>query len=178
MGWRSTIVLLLLAVGLAAFLWTEEPPPPEAPKEPLNLLGEPRLRDLSKFVPVLRFEPADVAALRLQHDGGDISTRRTEDGWSPPLTAARVEELLQSMTEMGRITEFSPDDGGLGDYGLDAPRSVLELSLRHREHPLVLEIGNQNPAGTGVYVRVDRDGPIILGGALITWELDKLLRPE
>jgi hypothetical protein len=81
------------------------------------------------------------------------------------------------MTEMGRVMEFPSDAGTLKDYGLDSPRSVLELSL-DQGSPLVLEVGNQNPAGTGVYVRVNRDGPIILGGALVLWELDKLLKSD
>lgn len=178
MGGRTTLALLLLAAGLAVFLWMEEPPPAEVPEDPPNLLGEPRLRDPSKFVPLLQFDPADVVALRLRHDDVDVSARRTEDGWSPPLDAARVDDFLHSMTEMGRVMEFSPADGALKDYGLDLPATVLELSVRHRETPLILEVGNQNPAATGVYVRVDRDGPIILGGALITWEIDKLLRPD
>jgi hypothetical protein len=66
----------------------------------------------------------------------------------------------------------------LADYGLDSPRSVLELSLAAQSNPLVLEVGNQNPATTGIYARVDRDGPVLLAGSLLSWEIDKLLRSE
>lgn len=177
MGSKATAVLIALAVGLGVLLWLDEPPPAPVLQDPPTLLGEPRLRDPSQFVPLLEFHPADVVALRLQRGDVSIESKRAGGGWSPPLTGEQVEEFLRSMAAMGRVMQLPPDSIP-SDYGLDPPDTIVEFWLRQRETPVRLEIGNQNPAATGVYVRVGSTGPVILGGALISWEIDKLLRQE
>jgi hypothetical protein len=69
--------------------------------------------------------------------------------------------------------EVSNDPADLRDYGLRPPASILEIRLQDPAEPIVLEIGNRNPATTGVYARVNRRGPILLAGALVAWEFEK-----
>jgi hypothetical protein len=40
----------------------------------------------------------------------------------------------------------------------------------------VLLVGARNPPATGVYVRVGADGPVVLTGALLLWDLEKVER--
>ena len=177
MGGRTTFVLLLIIAGVAALLWIEDAPP-EAPREVPNLLGEPRLRDPSDFVPLLPFQPAEVVAIHLRHGDTDFTAKRSGGGWTASHAPSRVDEFLRNLSELGRVMEIPASGDDLADYGLDSPRSVLELSLAAQSNPLVLEVGNQNPATTGIYARVDRDGPVLLAGSLLSWEIDKLLRSE
>jgi hypothetical protein len=39
---------------------------------------------------------------------------------------------------------------------------------------LVLEIGERNPAGTGIYARRDGRSEVMLLGGILTWDLGKL----
>lgn len=176
MGLRSTVALVALVVAVGLFLWLEGPPKPEMPENPPNLLGEPKFRDPSKFVPLIAFDAAAVTRIQIHHGSNELTAEREGEGWKSSRPSASLDALLRNLGELGRITEIPADAEGLKDYGLDQPKSVVELTLSGGKAPVILELGNQNPAATGVYARVDRSGPIILAGALATWELDKLFR--
>jgi hypothetical protein len=175
MGRRTTVLLLLIILGVGAVLWIEEPPP-EVPAQVPNLLGEPRLRDPSDFVPLLPFQPAETVTIRIRSGDVDFSAQRSAEGWTGSGRQSRIEDFLRNLSDLGRITEIPAAEGDLAEYGLQNAGIVLELSLAGEGAPLVLEIGDQNPAGTGIYARVNRRGPVILAGSLLSWEIDKLLR--
>jgi hypothetical protein len=69
MGWRGTVGLVVVVLLAGTYLWIAEPVKPEEPQNAPNLLGEPRLRDPSKFVPLVPFEIADVVGIRVRHGG-------------------------------------------------------------------------------------------------------------
>lgn len=178
MGWRGTLALLTLVAVAGLFLWLEGPPKPELPQDAPNLLGEPKLRDPSKFVPLIAFDLAAVLRIHVRHGDNELTAERTGEVWKTSRPTAALDLFLRNLTELGRIIEIPASAEALKDYGLEHPKSVVELTLRGEEGPRVLELGNQNPAATGVYVRIDRQGPIVLAGALATWELDKLFRVQ
>jgi hypothetical protein len=177
MGRRGTIVLLVLVAAIAGYLWFEEPPREEPAAASPTLLGEPRLRDPNSIVPLVVFPPDGVTRLRIAHSGGRFDAERREGRWSGASSGAAIDVFLRNLTELGRLMEIPAQEGQLKDYGLAAPEAVIEINLAERPAPLTVEVGRANPAGTGVYARVDRAGPVILAGALLTWEIDKLLRP-
>jgi hypothetical protein len=174
MGWRGTLVLTIIVLVAGGYLWLAGPSQPAVPEDPATLLGEPRLRDPSKFVPLLAFQPAEVDAVRIRHGERELTARRLVEGWDGADSGA-IDVFLRTASELGRVMEIPAGEAVLQDYGLDEPRSVVELTLSGKA-PLVLQVGKENPAGTGVYVRVNGEGPVILAGALITWELNKLFR--
>ncbi len=174
MGWRGTLVLAVIVLIAGGYLWVAGPSEPAAPENPPTLLGEPRLRDPSQFVPLLAFQPAEVDAIRIRHGERELSARRVAEGWEGA-EGASVDVFLRAASELGRVMEIPASAAALRDYGLDEPQSVVELTLSERP-ALLLQVGKENPAATGVYVRVDGKGPVILAGALVTWELKKLFR--
>jgi len=176
MGWRGTIVLAVVVLIAGAYLWVAEAPKPLSPENPPSLLGEPLLRDPSKFVALIPFKPGDVEALEVRHGQAHLTATRTAEGWQSSPDQAPIDAFLNNLTELGRVMQIPATANALQDYGLEAPQSVVKLRLRGTDRPLTVEIGDQNPAGTGVYVRIDGQGPVILAGALLTWELDKLFR--
>ena len=165
-----------MVAALGLFLWVEGPPKPEIPENGPNLLGEPKLRDPSKFVPLIAFDAAAVTRIHIRHGGNELTAERESEGWKTSRPSASLDSFLRNLGDLGRIIEIPANAEALKDYGLDQPKSVVELTMSAGKAPVLLELGNQNPAATGVYTRVDRAGPIILAGALATWELDKLFR--
>jgi hypothetical protein len=69
--------------------------------------------------------------------------------------------------------EIGPDT--LREHGLEPPQGAVELT-RANQPPILLLIGARNPPATGVYVRVGADGPVVLTGALLLWDLEKVER--
>lgn len=172
MGWRGTLVLCLLVAVAGFYLWFEEVPPEPRPA-PRTLLGEPASTGDEETAPLLEFDPAKVASLQFRHGGETRETKRTGASWEGIDSSQAMEDFLASLAGLARIMEVSNDPAALDDYGLRPPASVLEIRLQDPAEPLVLEIGNRNPATTGVYARVNRSGPILLAGALVAWEFEK-----
>jgi hypothetical protein len=65
----------------------------------------------------------------------------------------------------------SGDD--VADYGLDAGAATLSVSAGGID-ALRLRIGDRNPAWTGVYVQSSESDEVVVVGALLHWELEKL----
>jgi hypothetical protein len=125
---------------------------------------------------LLDFAPAEVTALRIDHDGKSLAAQRDDSGWSGFTTAKKITDYLTSLQELAVIRRL--DDGApadLAQYGLAPPRTTVELQ-RSDGPPIRLHLGDANPTGTGAYCRRGDSGPVIVTGALARWDLDKLLR--
>jgi Domain of unknown function (DUF4340) len=173
MGWRSTLVLALLILVVGTYLWMEEAPPPQRGTPP-TLLGEPLIVDPHKPVRhLLNFEPQQVLGIQLQRGSETRASARTSGKWQGTPNGGAIDDFLHSLAELGIVLDIPEGSKQLKDYGLEPPQSVVELRTPGRSTPLILEIGDRNPAVTGVYVRIGRDGPVALAGALVLWEFDK-----
>jgi Domain of unknown function (DUF4340) len=165
-GWRGTAVLALLVAVAGAYVWFDTTPgdttgpsaygdlPPPTPTPPVQ--------------PLLDAAPADVIAVRLEHAGRRVAVQRADATWKPV-----VDDFLQNLTEIGVLMHIAGGDAHLQDYGLAPPQSIVELRFRTQRPPLVLQIGDSNPAATGVYLRFGDRGPVVLAGALLVWEFER-----
>jgi hypothetical protein len=176
MGWRGTATLMLLLAVVGAYLWFEEAPRKEALR-PGTLLGEPRVAEpVAAARHLFDFDPGDVVAVRLQHQGEARQAERSGETWEGASDSGSISDFLPSLAALGVLMDIPAGPGDLKDYGLEPPRSVLELRLRNRTAPLVLLIGDRNPATTGVYARLGENGPVVLAGALVAWEFEKAFK--
>ncbi len=176
MGWRGTAILALLTLMVGAYLWFEERPAEEAGRPP-TLLGEPESADPNKPIRhLLDFKPADVIGVRLEHGGQTREAQRADAAWRDVTPPGAIDDFVHNLAELGVLMDIPAGPADLKDYGLQPPQSVLHLRLGGDAPPLVLQIGDRNPAVTGVYVRLGDDGPVLLAGALAAWEFDKAFR--
>ncbi|MFI5396855.1 MAG: DUF4340 domain-containing protein [Candidatus Binatia bacterium] len=175
MGWRGTVILALLVLALGTYLWFE-PAPPRDLSRPDEVAGEVPTREPTKAMsPLLDFTAADVAGIRFERGGRALETERAGGNWQETEPPGAIEDFLRTLGQMSRLAEMPTTGAELKDYGLQQPRETLQLRLRHQAEPLVLQIGDHNPATTGVYVRVG-NGPVLLAGALLDWEFDKAFK--
>ena len=176
MGWRGTAVLALLVAAVAAYLWFEGAARDEQASRALTF-GEPAAREPTEPVRhLLDFQPASVVSVRLEQAGIVREVRRDGGSWQGTTAAGAVGDFLNNLTGLGVLMEIPADAADLKDYGLQPARSIVEIHLRDRATPLVLQIGDHNPATTGVYVRIGGNGPVVLAGALAAWEFDKAFK--
>jgi len=171
MGWRGTTVMALLIALTATVLWFTAPAPRQEPETPLG----PAQRNAppTRTRPLLDFDPGEVVRVELVDDGRTLETQRTDSGWQGVERSDAIDDFLRNLAAIGVVLDLPVSESDLQDYGLATPRKVIRLSIRGRPQPLVLHLGDRNPATTGVYVRIGDNGPVVLAGALVAWEFDK-----
>src|SRR5262249_28624694 len=86
--------------------------------------------------------------------------------------AAGLLRALESLRVLAVIASH-PEDPGM--YGCGAAAVRLRVLADERTR-VAVELGDANPAGTGVYVRREGDPAVLLVGALLRWELEKVVR--
>jgi hypothetical protein len=121
------------------------------------------------------FNASDVTAIRVQRAGRTLELRRGADGWSGVPRQSDADDFLAGVAELAEIIPIDATADGLAALGLAPPQGSIELTRRDAP-PLLLQIGDRNPPATGVYARVGSDGPVVLTGALLLWNIDKLER--
>lgn len=175
MGWRGTLALaaaLSLAVGWLAIELAAE----RAPLSWESVLGTGQdVPPGERVTHLLSFDPADVTAIRLRRGDDEWRTQRQGTQWTGVDRSATIDDFLASLLELAEVMPLEVPADELAAHGLDPPEAVVELT-RAAQPPIVLYLGRHNPAATGVYAQLGRNGRVVLTGALATWELDKAVR--
>ena len=161
-GLRSTLVLLVVAIGLGAYIYFVErhrAPASEAAAEQL-----------------FSFEEEDIAALQLSGTSGTVTELRRVDGtWRviAPIEADADETSVSSVTssltslEIGRVLDEGPVD--LEPFGLADPVLDVGFSLIEGDSNEHLLIGEQTPTGADRYAKLaGADRVFLIAGHLNT----------
>jgi Domain of unknown function (DUF4340) len=154
---------LAVVLGILVVRTTSSPPTavPRTPSRPLLLALAPesvRRVEVSRGDQVLRFE-------------------RTGEGWRLGDGAEglvpddRVDQFLRTIAGLERLEQVADPGASLAEFGLDPPRALVVLSAGGESR---IAIGERNPALTALYVQVAPDPHVVLVGAVLQWELDKL----
>ena len=175
MGWRVTVALLGAVTIATAVLWTDLRRMDPGSQE-WSVLGDERGEAPGKKVKyLLGFDPASITAVRLTRDGVAVQVTRTGGQWVGPIEPRLIDDFLKSLQEMAEIAPLEVPAEERKDYGLDPPHSVIELE-RAGADPIVVLLGQHNPAATGVYAQLGADGRVVLTGAAMLWEFDKAFK--
>lgn len=142
-GGRSLLVLLIVALGLGAYIYFVE-----SERDPSGV--EPRESLFSTDV-------ADIDEIRIE--GAEAFTvRRTDDKWAlvdpvaAPADASVVEAIASSLASVSIDRVLEEDASDLGPFGLDNPR--LTVSFRTtggQQHEL--QLGSTTPTQSGLYAK-------------------------
>jgi hypothetical protein len=166
---RGTALLVFAFAGLAGYLWLGELRPRA------HWRGQ---REATAGTPLLRVPPAKVTRVDLEERDARLTALRRDARWVDPRghvwESEAVSDLLDTLAGLPEIMVVDPAPEEPSDYGLgpDAPR--LRLIGADGKDVLSLEIGERNPAWTGIYARVGGRREVVLLGAVLHWELEKL----
>lgn len=168
---RIAVVLLVLAVGLAAYLFMFDLPGEEAEQEA-------RHRQLHLF----DFSVDEVDTLALLRRDRSIVVARSGEGWRllEPVDelaeAGAVRDRLAQLAaaEIVRVVRDSVPEDDWGVYGLESrPNGRKDIRVRLRDGGTqVVHVGNETPSGAFVYVRrqgTDRLETAELGLMQLVW---------
>lgn len=175
MGWRGTIALAVALALVVTYAYVDLRSP-DGQISIDTLLGNVRPTPPgSGKRALLSFRPEDVVAITIQQGDATVAMRRDAASWTGIGRPELADDFLTNLLDLAEILVVDVPAGGLADHGLDPPRSTVTLQ-RRTAPPLVLQIGAHNPPATGVYVRIDGESRVILTGALILWEVDKVVK--
>jgi hypothetical protein len=119
-GGRSLLVLLVVALGLGAYIYFVE-----SERDPAGTVARERVFDL---------EAADITDVTIQSaDAPPTTVRKAEDRWTlsapvaAPADSAAIDSITSSLAtmEIDRVIEEPPGD--LAPFGLDA--SAIQVSF-------------------------------------------------
>jgi hypothetical protein len=162
---RGTALLLGVLAVLAAWLWLFERTRPVAPPAE----AEP---------PLLAASAADVARVALAERGTTLVASRAERGWVDDAgrrwPGDAVDDVVEAVVSLRPLMTVDSDPRLAEDYGLGPGATRLELDDRAGRRLVALDVGERNPAGTALYVRRGDDRAVVLVGAVLAWELEKL----
>ena len=161
---RGTALLVALLATLAGYLWVvERRPAPAFPPEPAPLLAVPT---------------AAVARVELVEGERRLTALRGERGWTDaagrPWSQDPVSDLLAALGALRPLATVDADPTTPGDYGLGPGGRRLELAAADGRPLLALELGERNPAWTGLYARRAGEPAVLLVGGVLAWELEKV----
>jgi len=166
---RGTVLLVGSLGALAAYLWVVELGPLRA--------APPAAREAAPLLPV---PPAAVARVELAEGVRRTTALRAEHGWTDAAGRAwpdgAVTDLIAALGGLRPLTTVDADPATPGDYGLGPGARRLELAGADGRPFLALELGERNPAWTGLYARRAGEPAVLLVGAVLGWELEKLRR--
>ena len=166
-GLRSTLVLLVVALGLGGYIFfVERHRSPASEPEPNEQLFD--------------FEADDVTELRVGA-GEDTVTelRRTEGGWQvlAPVQAAADDSATSAIAstlaslELQRVVEEGPVD--LEPFGLAEPALDIGFTLDAADGPRHLLIGEQTPTGADRYAKLGGSDRVFLIAGYLNSTFDK-----
>jgi hypothetical protein len=166
---RGTALLVFAFAGLAGYLWLGELRPRA------HWRGQPAV---VAGTPLLRVPPAQVTRVDLEEREARLTALRHDGRWVDPRGQAwqgdAVSDLLDTLAGLPEIMVVDPAPENPADYGLGADAPRLRLLGADGRDVLSLEIGERNPAWTGIYARVAGRREVVLVGAVLHWELEKL----
>jgi hypothetical protein len=148
-GGRSLLVLLVLAIGLGAYIYFVEserdPDNPDGPKEKLFAIEEGTIEEIV-----------------IHAASGETTTvRKTGDVWglTAPVAAPADEYAVSSLAsaierlEIQKILEENP--ASVEAYGLAPARFSVAFKVKGEENLRKLNVGRKTPTGSDAYAQVE-----------------------
>jgi hypothetical protein len=163
---RSTIVLLLLLIGLGAYVyWVEYP----------------KAQQEAKKKTLFEFSTDDVTEVSLVYPDREIVLKKSGDEWrlTKPVDVAAdataAKNLVNAIAECEVKRELTEAGTDLAQYGIDKPFVTVTVKLKNKELPAIL-VGKNTPVGFSTYVQRADDKKIFLTSSAFRSGMDKKVK--
>jgi hypothetical protein len=164
---RGTVLLLGVLLALLGYLWLME----------TRQVAQPVSATVEE-APLLDGPAAAVARIDLVNPEGRVTAMRRDRAWvdgsGHVWDGTAVADLLETLGTLRPVMEVDPAPEDVDGYGLGSTAQRLHVSGQDGRSMLELEVGERNPAWTGLYVRRVGEQRVVLVGAVLRWELEKL----
>lgn len=163
---RGTALLVAVLLCLVGYLWLIEG------RRPQRTISSPD-------APALLAAGSGAAArIELDTAGARVTAMRRDSTWvdgdGRPWSGTVVPDLVDTLATLRPVMVVDPDPDDDGAYGLGTAAQRLQVLAADGRPLLALEVGERNPAWTGLYARRLGERQVFLVGAVLRWELEKL----
>jgi hypothetical protein len=164
MRFRTTLILLILLLGLGAYLYFVELPK-AAEKEKKSTLYD--------------VEEDQVTSLGLAYADREIALTKEGDSWrmTKPVDTAgdgpSIENLIKSIVTAEVKKELEGTASNLASYGLEPPFVTVTIGLAGDKQPPKLLVGNNAPVGGSAYALREGDQAVLLTTSSLRYAADK-----
>jgi hypothetical protein len=169
MNIKTTIILLVLLLGVGSYLFFTNKNEPADVKPQVHTLLDVKAPDITRFVIT-------------GSDGKTIAAQKTTEGSAPavwkltaPVAATadnfKISSLLESLTDLKSTAEVSASGADAPRTGLDKPQYTVELYVNTKETKLAF--GDKLTVSDGVYVQVGDKPAVDVVPASVLDSLDK-----
>jgi len=149
MNWKSVVVLAVVVAGLGGFDYYDT-----------YWLAPARDKAESIKGRLWTVEPKDVESIRIKRPAEIVRLKwAVGGGWEmlEPVKAlgdrATIDDVVTSLVTVRRDREIDPNPAKPVDFGLDPAAAEVQLEVKGRKEPLVLQVGAKSPTGAWVYAR-------------------------
>jgi hypothetical protein len=166
---RSTLILLLVAIALGAFVYFYE-----------IKGGKEREEAKERSKQLFQFKQEDIAEISLTREGETSVFQKRDDGWviTQPISTKADQSALDAIAHNVATAEverkFSASQDQLKSYGLDSPKLDLTVKLKNGPQHQV-RLGDKDFASTSVYALVDGSREVVLLPVSVLTSADKTL---
>lgn len=154
-GLRSTLVLLVVFLGLGAYIYFVE-----SKRSPEAADARPKAFDV---------EAQKIRSLRIKTDEGETAAlEKKDEAWrlvepvAAPADDSEVSSLTSSLAslEIQRVVDEKPAD--LAEFGLGEPRVDVTFTSEGETEPRRLQIGSRTATGGDLYARIGGESRVVL----------------
>jgi Domain of unknown function (DUF4340) len=146
--WKTYAALAVLA-GLGAYIYFVESKKEEKPEKAKEKVFQ--LQDAKTKVKELTLAPAD---------GERIKLVKMADGWrmaepvNVPADGTEADSLVTSLESLELDEVVSENASNLGEYGLEKPKSTVQVLVQGASEPSTLLVGAKTPDGNSLYAKL------------------------
>lgn len=163
---RSTLILLLLAAALGAYIWFVE-----MKREPSD--DEPKAEKV-----FAELEADQISALTVHASNGDTTTLKKEGvGWKieapvqVPADASEVSGVTSNLSSLDLTRVIDEKPASLEPFGLDKPR--LRLTFTAKGAPRTLLLGSKTATGGDTYAKLENAPRVFTVPSWLEQSLDR-----
>ena len=194
MNFKTTLILLGLAIGVAAyFIFVEQNT--TSKREQAQLASQDG--EGTALLTEDTIDPTKVTRIEIQRGGDDsqaVILEKRDGNWRQtapvmfPLDSRKVGRIPTGVTQLRYIDRFTPggDAPSRSDADLDPPQATITLTQpateggedtgETEEKSVTLHLGNKSVAGNGYLMREDDEQIYIVGDALHSRVLDNTVK--
>ena len=157
-GGRSLLILLVLALGLGAYIYFVEMERDPAGTEALEKVFAV---DASSAINWIQVQAAE----------GETTLEKSGDGWRivAPVTAAADEPaasaIADALASIDIVSVLDENPTNLAQYGLDPAQASVAFRTEGDATERRLKIGNRTPTGSDIYAQVEGEPRLLLVAA-------------
>ncbi len=163
----STLILLVVALGLGGYLYFVESDRPVA--------------DENAKAKVFTYDAAKINQVQIKSSSGEVTALRkgANDTWTivePVQAAADRNNISDVVTNLANLEEARVVDENASDlkaYGLAEPRVDVTFHVDGDKEPKRILLGEKTPAASGVYAKLPSGNRIFLVGTAVETAVDK-----